>query len=556
MYLSRLRLKDFALVSEIDVEFPKGIIALTGETGAGKSTVLGAIQLLLGERADTSQIRHACKKAVVEGAFEIGKDHFDCERLATWRAEGFQIEDGEELIVRREIGEGGRGAAFFAGCMVTVRKLAELMGETVDIHSQNAQQSLTKRAWQRLAYDSFAGTLSLAEETSKLYENFLHAKKELTAHLEKERETRRQEDLLRFQIKEVEEAKLKPGEEAELLEAEKRLSHAEETGRLLSALEEGLGGEGASPVASLKQLNRYLRQLAAFFAPAEGWEEQMQSALASLDDLASEISRAAEKNVVDPEALGNVQARLELLESLKKKYGDSIEKILEETEAAKESLERSGSFEERRTFLENRIKACEADYFKAAEKLSAGRAKAAKKFSKAMEGEMQPLGLGTLRFEVALEKLEDPSAFGLENPEFLIANAGQPLMPLSRVASGGELSRLTLALKQLALGGRDVQILFFDEIDAGISATVAGAIGKKMRLLGKDHQVFVITHMPVIAAAGDSHFTVVKSVNAGETYVTVEKTEGKQRLSELARMLGDREQASLEYAEKLLRNYR
>ncbi len=550
MFLTRLRIKDLALVKSLDVEFPKGIVAVTGETGAGKSTILGSIQLLLGERADSSLVRGGCEKAFVEGVFEF--EPSDAKRLESYRSLGFDL-GGEPLIVRREVSANGRAAAFFADRMVTVKRLSELMSETIDIHSQNAQQSLTKRNWQRMSLDLFAGALPLSKEVSDLYAAYEEIRKLLAEYTENERETRRREDLWRFQIKEVGEAGLRSGEEEELLETEKTLSNAEEISELLASLQSGLSGEEGSPAQGLRKVNRLIKQLKSLYSPAAGWEENMENALAALDDLLQEVEKARDRLKIDPEELTRVQERLSLINRLKKKYGPTIEAIVEETKALEEKLRETGSFDERRSELEKETSEKYSELKLAAEKLTKKRATAAPKFAKAVEGEIAPLGMGGMRFGVNLERLPEIANCGAENVEFTIANAGQPMLPLGRIASGGELSRLTLALKCLSLGGNAVQILFFDEIDAGISATVAGAIAERLRLLGGDHQVFVITHMPVIAAAADTHYLVEKKVAANDTLVAITPVAGEKRKEELSRMLGGSEREARDYAEKLLK---
>ncbi|MBO7542794.1 DNA repair protein RecN [bacterium] len=550
MYLSRLRIKDLALVCQIDVEFPKGIVAVTGETGAGKSTILGSIQLLLGERADSSLVRHGCEKAFVEGVFEF--EASDAKRIERYRLDGFDV-GNEPLIVRREVCANGRAAAFFADQMVTVKHLGELMAETVDIHSQNAQQSLTKRNWQRMSFDDFAGAGALAREVSALCAEYEAKKKLLSEYIENERETRRREDLWRFQIKEVNEANLRAGEEEELLETEKTLSNAEEISELLASLESGLFGEEGSPAQGLRKINRLIKQLKSLYSPAGGWEENMENALAALDDLQGEVARAQDKLKVDPEELAKVQERIALIDRLKKKYGPTVEAVIDETKNLEEKLRESGSFDERIGELEKEAAEKLAELKLAAEKLTKKRAAAAAKFGKAVESEIAPLGMTGMKFGVKLEALDEIASCGAENVEFTIANAGQPMMPLSKIASGGELSRLTLALKCLSLGGNAVQILFFDEIDSGISATVAGAIAERLSLLGGDHQVFVITHMPVIAAAADTHYLVEKLVKEDSATVEITQIKGERRREELSRMLGGNDEKARDFAEKLLK---
>ncbi|MBR5945714.1 AAA family ATPase, partial [bacterium] len=412
MFLTRLRIKDLALVKSLDVEFPKGIIAVTGETGAGKSTILGSIQLLLGERADSSLVRHGCEKAFVEGVFEF--EPSDAKRIERYREEGFEA-GSEPLIVRREVSANGRAAAFFADQMVTVKHLGELMAETIDIHSQNAQQSLTKKNWQRMSLDNFAGASSLSKEVSELYAAYEGIRKLLAEYIENERETRRREDLWRFQIKEVSEANLKTGEEEELLETEKTLSNAEEISELLASLESGLSGEEGSPAQGLRKINRLIKQLKSLYTPAVVWEENMENALAVLDDLLAEVSRAQDKLKVDPEELVRVQERLALIDRLKKKYGPTVEAVIEETKDLEEKLMESGSFDERRSELEKETAEKLAELKLAAGRLTKKRAAAAPKFSKAVESEIAPLGMGGMRFGVNLEQLPEIASCGAEN---------------------------------------------------------------------------------------------------------------------------------------------
>ncbi len=555
MYLSRLHIENLALVESLDVEFPVSVVAVTGETGAGKSMILGSIQLLLGERADVTLVRKGAEKAIVEGLFETRESDIerDRHRRQQLRDSGFDIDDDEPLILRREVSASGRSIAYVAGRMVPVKQLAELADNLVDIHSQHAQQSLVQRRWQRQALDEFAGTGDLAETVCQRYRRWTAVQAELDEWREKERDLRRQEDLYTYQHEEIKAAGLKdPGEEANLLERENILAHAEELGSTATDLCELFGEEQQGIVPRIHAAHRLLKRLSELDPALSEVNAGIEQVIISLSDLEQQINTYQTTIEEDPDALQQVQDRLHLISQLKKKYGDSIAEILAYAGTIEKQLSDIGSYEDRLATLEQQRDSSRKELEAAAAQLTKKRAEAALKLSGLVEKELGNLGMREARFVVALEPSEEITAHGAEQVELRIAvNPGEDLKPLAKVASGGELSRITLALKCITTGNDDVQILLFDEIDTGISAVIGQAVGERLQKLGNGHQVFVITHMPHIACRGDVQFTVLKAVEGNRTQVTMKKLDKGERRKEIARMLGGESEMTMAHADEL-----
>lgn len=552
MYLARLKIQNLALVDALDAEFRPQLIAVTGETGAGKSMILGSLQLLLGQRAEASQIRKGATRASVEAVFEFAEKvprHVE----EVLHALSIELEPGEPLIVRRELSENGRALAQVAGRLVSVRQLGEVTARLLDIHSQHEQQSLTQRRWQRETLDAFAGAAEVAEMVRTLYEKWAGTQREYEDWLTRERELRRQEDLLRFQVNEIAQAHLEPGEEEELLARESMLANTEALRASFATMLNLLQNEEHGVLSSLQRLQRELQHVQQVDARTAEWAALVGEAQERLGEFERACISYAEGLEADPHELARVQARLHLIAQLKKKYGDTIAEILAFGERAKRALAELGSFEERVEGLKARANQLRAELEEAAARLSAQRRAAAPKLARAVEHELTQLGMPHTHFRVALEPLAELSSAGAENVEFLIAtNPGEDPKPLAKVASGGELSRITLALKCVASCRDDVPVLVFDEIDAGISGTVAHAVGERLRRLSANHQVFVITHMPQIACRAASHFAVEKSVCEDRTIVTMRALNVDARVEEIARMLGGDTKAARAHARELL----
>lgn len=552
MFLARLKIDNLALVESLDVEFEPRLIAVTGETGAGKSMILGSLMLLLGQRAESGLVRKGAKRASVEAVFDLSGG-IPAALASALRDLGIELEPNEPLILRRDISDNSRAAAQIAGRLVSVRQLGELTALLLDIHSQHDQQSLTQRRWQRDVLDAFAGAASLADTVRSLFDQWSAAQREHDDWLARERELRRNEDLLRFQLNEISQAHLNPDEEPELLVRENLLANAEKLGAAAAALLATLQNDEHGVSAALQLMQRQLLHMQQLDPRTAEWAALISSAQDNLAEFERACAAYADQLESDPAELARVQARLHLIDQLKKKYGDSIPDILAFAENVKRELADLGSFEERVQNLKSRADALRAQLEQAAAQLSARRRAAAPKLARAVEKELAQLGMEHTRLHVALQPLDALSASGAESVEFLVAtNPGEDPKPLAKVASGGELSRITLALKCVATCRDDVPVLIFDEIDAGISGTVAHAVGERLRRLSANHQVFVITHMAQIAARAASHFAVSKSVSADRTAVAMTLLTGAAREDELARMLGGDSKAARAHARELL----
>jgi len=559
MHLARLRIENLALVDALDAAFEAGTTAVTGETGAGKSMILGSLELLLGSRADAAMVRKGAPRATVEAVIEaVAGPGRSAEALRSVLGPlGIELDGDEPLILRREVAESGRSIAHVGGRLVTVRQLAEITANLIDLHSQHDQQSLTQRRWQREALDSFGGALELADTVRSAYQAWRAARAEHEDWLARERELRRQEDLFRFQSAEIRKAQLQPGEEESLLQRETMLANAEALRGTATTVLDLLGNEEQGAAARLRSAQRELQRLAQLDPGAASWSETLTETLVRCVELERECTAYLERLEVNPGELEKVQDRLHLIGQLKKKYGDSIDAVLEFAAKAEQDLAALGNFEDKLAGLDAKAKALETELKAQAAKLSAKRRAAAGKLSTQVEKELAQLGMKGTSFVVSLEPGAEITASGAEDIEFLIAvNPGEDPKPLTKVASGGELSRITLALKCVAMRGDDVPVLVFDEIDAGVGGTVAHAVGERLQALGEHHQVFVITHLPQIACRADAQFAVSKTVSGDRTTVAMTLLAGDAREKELARMLGGESKTALAHAHELAGNAR
>jgi DNA repair protein RecN (Recombination protein N) len=465
---------------------------------------------------------------------------------------GFEIEDDEPLILRRELSANGRSFAQVAGRMVTVKQLAAIAENLVDIHSQHAQQSLVQRRWQRQALDRFAGTDVLAAELEACYREWSAAETEWQEWQSRERELRRNEDLLRFQLDEINKAQLREEEQEILEQRETMLANAEEIGTVSTGIGEMFDDEEYGILPRLQQARRLLRRLQELDPDAGAMGAAAEEILIQATDLSQNMASYSDNLEIDPSELSIVQDRLHLIAQLKKKYGSTIGEILTYAGTIENQLNEIGSYEDRLAVLEQQTAEHRDRLETLAAELTAKRKKAAGKLAKRVEKELGYLGMKDAVFTIVVETTTDIQSYGAEHVELRIAvNPGEDPKPLGKVASGGELSRITLALKCITTGNDDVQILLFDEIDSGISAGIASAVGERLQELGTGHQVFVITHMPHIACRGDAQFTVSKKVKGDRTVVIMKELAHEERRKEIARMLGGESSMTLAHADEL-----
>lgn len=533
--IAELRVRDLATIADVTLQLAPGLNVLTGETGAGKSMLVDALALLLGERADAGAIRPGATRASVEGAIE------EIPRAARARLEALGIEpDDDRLLLRREVAAGGRSRAWINGSPATATMLTQVGQLLVDLHGQHDTQSLLRGATQRTLLDAYAGAAAELAEVRALHAavTALRAEEEdLTSRLD---EARRKADYLRHVAAEIDAARIRLGEDERIEGEARRLGQAEAiTARaedLLEALEEG----EASAATALGHARRALAALGRLDPEVTHWEDLLDSATANLDELVREVRAYAAGVEGDPGRLAALDARRDLLHRLQQKHGGTLAAVLETRQEAARELELLDTADTDLRALAARRAAAESALERAAERLGARRRDGAGRLAQAVNRLLPRLGLPGGRFLVDLRRLEVAGPSGAEEVEFQVQlNAGLEPRPLARVASGGELSRLMLALKVLLARHDAVPTLVFDEVDQGIGGEVGARVGAALADVAAGRQVLVITHLPQIAARADRHLQVAKQARGGVATSDVRVLHGEDRVIELARMLGD-----------------
>ncbi len=561
--IESLRIENLAILERAEIELGTGLHVLTGETGAGKSIVLGALALLAGSRASQDVIREGAEEAVVEAVFRVEGDAALIQRLARL---GIEPSDGS-LVVRRSVARNGRGRARVGGELVPVATLAELFRGRLEISSQHESQELLRTEAHGRLLDAAGGLLPLRSKVAEGFEALRAIDHEIGELAERREERARREDFLEYQIKEIDEAKLKPGEFADLQAEKTRLGNSE---RLRGEAEHAHALLAPDPARTevygaldpLAEAVRRLEALAEVDPSLTLLAERLAAARAEVEDAAQDLSVYAAGVEADPGRLAEAEERLDQLERLRRKYGvdeDAISAFREH--AASEQAALSGS-EDRLAELQSGRERIAEVLARDADRLSAGRGRAAARLASDVEEQLHGLAMPDSRFEVGLEPVTPPEGVpctpgGAEVPEFrFCANAGEPLQPLRRVVSGGELSRVFLALKCALRKAGEARVLVFDEVDAGIGGKVADQVGRLLSELARDHQVLCITHLPQIAAGADLHFRVDKRKRAGRTVAGVRRLERAARIEEIARMAGGAtvSDATRRHAGELLRS--
>jgi DNA repair protein RecN (Recombination protein N) len=549
--LTELRIRDYAVIDRLTLRLGSGLNVLTGETGAGKSIIVGALSLLLGERASSEVVRTGADRAEVEGVFDVDGNAGVQDVLTR---HGLEPEDGL-LILRREIAAGGRGRVWVNGAASTVSLLGELGVHLVDLHGQHEHQSLLQPRQQRGVLDAYAAATDLAAAVRREYDRLRDGRTRLTELERRVRETEQRADFLRFQLAEIDNAQLVAGEEEELELEVRRLSHAGELATLADTLHSELYAGEDSVSARVAEVRRTLEQLIRIDPALQEWQEVVQNALYGLEELGREMGSYASGVEQDPGRLDAVRRRQDTIFRLKRKYGPDLADVLSTAEAARTELAALDSSSLDHCALEREISSAQQALEAAAARLSAARSDAATRLAGEVAAVLPDLGMAAARFAVELASLPAPGPSGSEDVEFRISvNAGFEPRPLARVASGGELSRVMLALKTVLARLDGVPTLIFDEVDAGIGGRVANQVGEKLARVAHQHQVFVITHLPQIASQAQHHLLVQKTERDGVTATTVEALEGDTRVRELARLLGGDPDSgvSLRHARELL----
>jgi DNA repair protein RecN (Recombination protein N) len=548
--LTLLRIKNLALVEELEWQMGPGFIAVTGETGAGKSIIIGALQLLLGERADKSLIRTGADLCTVEAVFS----GIELQKLNPQLVEAGIEPCENELILKRSLSSTGTNRQFINSSPTTLSALKNLGDELVDLHGPHDHQSLLSPETQLTLLDSFAR----AEERLAEYRNQYRQLQTLLAEhsaLNTAETAREQElDLLRHQINEIKSANLVADEEEQIEKRYKLASNSKRLIELGSATANKLSEADDSVLSQLAETQRLLRELEKIDSSMAQFSAAHATSVIELSEIARALSAYTEKLDLDPEQLAALDQRVSLFETLKRKYGGSIAEVIAFGERAAERMQK---IEGRDAELERLVKEIEnvrSHMNRAGEALHKLRTKAAPKLSENIRRNLRDLGFRQSEFEAKLSALDEPRASGFDALELLFSpNPGEPLKPLRAIASSGEISRLMLAIKSALAAHDEIPLLVFDEIDTNVGGEIAHAVGAKMLTLGHDHQLICITHLPQVAATASSHFVVTKDVARGRTFSNLREVSGKSRQEEIARMLGGKSESALKLAASLLK---
>lgn len=543
--LDRLMVKDLALIEKSVVEFGPGLNILTGETGAGKSILLGSIQLALGQKANKDMIRHGSEQALIELSFSLGEEK---EAELKELEEDLEIEEGS-LIIRRKISE-KKSENRVNDLSVTLAKLREISGELLDLHGQHEHHSLLKEGAHLAILDSFMTRRGgrILSEVKEAYENYREKKKKVEAYSIPEEERKRELDFLQFELEELSSANLKPGEEEQLSKDYAVYENRDRLKTLLLRVQEELADRDFhGPVKNLEE--------------AVAFDESLKNVLDTayeLEAVGEDCLRAVEHYLdhseMDEEKFFLLGERLDTIRSLMMKYGGTEEKALEALSKKEERLRFLTDYEKEKALMEEALARSEEELREKAERLSLERQKTAKELEERIQQEMQELGFLDTRFTFRFEKKREISEKGLDEVESYVSlNPGEPLRPLREVGSGGELSRIMLSIKTVLADTDAVPTLIFDEIDTGISGRTAEKVGEKLEKIAKNHQVILITHLPQIAAKADRHFLIEKNVQEGKTKTEIHALNEEASVKELARLLGGEEltEAALQNARSL-----
>ena len=548
--LTRLYIANYALIDQLEIEFNDGLTIITGETGAGKSIIMGALSLILGERADTHAIRDRQAKTIVEATFDI-KDYrlnafFDNNDIDYYE---------HECIVRREIGVNGRSRAFVNDTAVTVSVLRELTSHLVDIHSQHSNMLLSRPQFQLSVLDNIAGNASMLKTYSARYSHYKALQSMLRSQQESYNKGKAEMDYLRFQLNQFDELKLHKGEEDELEELQKKLSNVTDSKEALWKVETALDGEENSIISQLSTLSQVLADTENNLSEIAGLSDRMQSAVIELKDIAHSVMSVNDDLSDDPEQLEQVTQRLDAIYSLERKHNvKSVDELLDIEARYRRQIEEIDNSDERIGQLKHDIEVQEKELASLSHQLSTRRKQAASDFVCQLLPLAQGLGMKNLKFDVKFIPV-DYGPSGCDAVEFLFAfNKNQDLLPVQETASGGEISRLMLSIKTIIARIMNLPTIIFDEVDTGVSGDIASRIGDMMGDIAKHIQVIAITHLPQVAAHGRHHMKGFKTDATDGTYTSVQVLNREEHVLEIARMLSGKDvnQAAIDNAKSLV----
>lgn len=550
--LKSLFIQNFVLIDSLDIQFEKGFSVITGETGAGKSIILGALSLVLGQRADGKSIKKDADKCVIEAVFDIRQYSLEPFFLSN------DLEyDAESCILRRELYASGKSRAFVNDSPVSLAIMKELGTKLIDIHSQHQNLLLGDNRFQLRVVDVMAENEILLILYRKEYSRYQALKKELKELKEKAAQTKQEEDYIRFQLDQLQEAHLSAGEQEELEQEQETLSHAEEIKGTLYKVSQLLDGEEMGGVQLIKEAYSAADSLERYFPRAKEIGERLRTAYIDLNDLVSEIEMLKDDVEFNPERLDFVNERLNTIYSLQQKHHlNTVDELLQLQAQYEQQLNDINSFDEQIADLQRQLDASYRELLQQAAVLSGQRKIASEALAKQLVQMVMPLGMPNVRFHVDITPREEPDSDGMDEVCFLFsANKSGELQPVAQTASGGEISRLMLCIKAMIAGFTALPTIIFDEVDTGVSGDIADKMGNIMHDLGTKMQVFAITHLPQIAAKGQAHYFVYKTDVDDRTVTRIKRLDDDERVREVARMLSGASltEASLANAKDLLR---
>ena len=552
--LQSIHIQNYALIESLDIDFHSGFSVITGETGAGKSIILGAIGLLVGQRADIKAIKTGATKCIVEARFNVAsyqlESFFDAHDLEY---------DGEECILRRELLASGKSRAFINDTPASLAQMKELGEKLIDVHSQHQNLLLNQENFQLNVLDILAHDEKELQTYKELYSDYKKVSRELSDILEQADKNRLDEDYIRYQVEQLDEANLQEGEQEELEQEAETLSHAEEIKASLYKVSECMSSDDRALLSLTKDCMQTLQGISRVYGQAQEWIERLNSCYIELKDLSHEIANAGEEVEFNPTRLDYVNERLNLLYTLQKKHRvSSVEELMAVAEEFRTKLDAITSYDDK---IEELTKQKKDLYNKVLEQgcvLTKYRMKSAKEIEQQMEGYLIPLGMPNVRFAVELSAKKEPDAHGLDNVTFLFsANKNGTLQNVASIASGGEIARVMLSLKAMIAGAVKLPTIIFDEIDTGVSGSIAEKMALIMQEMGQSNrQVISITHLPQIAARGTTHYKVYKEDTDTGTNSHIRQLNEEERIHEIAHMLSGATltEAALNNAKALLKN--
>lgn len=546
--LKRLTIKNYILIDSLTIEFGTGLSVITGETGAGKSILVGALGLLAGAKPDSKSISPGATKSIIEGVFEISKLSLQ------YIFEENDIDYEEETIIRREVSESGKSRAFINDTPVSVSLLKELSKHIIEIHSQHQNLLLADNTFQLDAVDIYSDNTEQLNQYKELYNEYNQKQNALKQLISLQQQAKQEEEYIKFVVNQLSEAAIKDNEEEELEEEQNFLSHAEEIKdgfyktSLLFDEEEGVNSKLSSILSEIRTINKKVK--------TGDLLDRLEALYIEAKDIASEVTSRLDEIECDPQRLVEVEERLSLIYTLQKRYSQpNVSSLLQYKKEMEERLQTIDGADTAIEKLENDITKLKIDLVAAANNLTAARQKGGDSFAKALIDMARPLSLPNLNFKVEWEPTEEFTENGTERAIFTFsANKNMPLSPLSKSASGGEISRLMLCVKAMIATNRAMPVMLFDEVDSGISGETAGKVGRIMSEMSSERQIIVITHLPQVAAKGECHYNIQKQDTDERTIAVVKKLNQEERVAEVARMMsdGDITPAAMSLATQLL----